>query len=157
MPDLDAAMTELIEMTGVRFGEPVHDCLGEWPYSLVFTDTAPHIELIVSVSGSPWETDVPRFHHLGWWTSCLPDTVDSWSESGGEVQFDGREHRRRFVYVDAPRSGVRLEAVDAVQREGFLRRWTQGKRYRQRSALSCGSRASWPADQSRAGLVSTRR
>lgn len=125
VPDLEAAMRELTELVGVRFGEPVHDQLGSWPYSLVFTDRAPHIELISSVQGSPWTTDVARFHHLGWWTSCLAETINTWEAKGAEMHFDSREYGRKFAYVDAPSSGVRLEAVDAGQREGFFRKWAQ--------------------------------
>jgi hypothetical protein len=121
--DLKAAMAELTELTGATFGEPVHSRLEDWPYSIVFTQEAPHIELISSVPGSPWES--PGFHHLGWWTSCLPDTVEQWTEAGAALHFDGQDHGRRFAYVDAPKSGIRLEAVDAVQREGFLAQWAQ--------------------------------
>lgn len=123
VPDLEAAMRELVDLVGVRFGEPVHGQLGPWPYSLVFTDQPPHIDLISSIEGSPWETGAARFHHLGWWTSCLADTIDSWASTGASMRFDGREHGRRFAYLDAPHSGVRLEAVDAAQRDGFLSRW----------------------------------
>lgn len=124
VPDLDAAMHELTDLLGVRFGEPVRDRLGQWPYSLAFTDRAPHIELVSSVVGSPWETNTPTFHHLGWWTSCLADTIDSWTAAPGTtMHFDGRKHGRRFAYVDAPHSGVRLEAVDSIQQGGFLERW----------------------------------
>lgn len=123
VPDLDAAMRELTELVGVRFGEPVHDQLGPWPYSIVFTDQAPYIELISSIEGSPWETDTARFHHLGWWTSCLGDTIEAWGTQGARMHFDGRELGRRFAYVDAPHSGVRLEIVDAAQRDVFLRKW----------------------------------
>lgn len=123
VPDLDAAMRELTELVGARFGEPVHDLLGPWPYSLVFTDRAPHIELIRSVEGSPWQAESAHFHHLGWWTTCLATTIDSWRAAGTEMHFDGREHGRRFAYVDAPNSGMRLEGVDAAQRDNFVRRW----------------------------------
>lgn len=125
VPDLEKAMTELSEMVGVTFGEPIRSQLGPWSYSLVFTREAPHIELVSSVEGSPWATDAARFHHLGWWTSCLPKTIETWSESGGTMHFDGREHGRRFAYSDAPHSGVRLEAVDSVQRPDFLARWAR--------------------------------
>lgn len=123
VPDLEEAMAELTEMVGVTFGEPIHSQLGPWPYSLVFTREAPHIELVSSVAGSPWDIGEPGFHHLGWWTSCLPETIEAWTESGGTVHFDGREHGRRFAYVDAPRSGARLEAVDSAQRPDFIKRW----------------------------------
>lgn len=124
VPDIEDAITEITAMTGFTFGAPVHDRLGAWPYSIAFSAQAPHIELISSTVGSPWETDVPRFHHLGWWSTNLPETITAWTDAGATVCFDGREHARRFVYADAPRSGVRLEAVDAAQRAGFLARWT---------------------------------
>ncbi len=122
VPDLRAAMAELTELLGVHFNEPVHDQLGEWPYSLVITTAAPHIELISSVKGSPWEAATPTFHHLGWWSSCLDHTVDAWTNTG-TIHFDGRKEGRRFAYIDAPHSGLRLEAVDASQRADFLHRW----------------------------------
>lgn len=127
VPDLEAAMAELEEMLGVTFGDPVRSTLGEWPYSLVFTREFPHIELIRSMAGSPWAVDAPTFHHLGLWTSCLPDTLAAWTQQGGSMVFDGREHGRRFAYVDAPRSGARVEAVDIAQRPDFLAQWVTGR------------------------------
>lgn len=127
VPDLDEAMAELTAIAGVTFGEPISSQLGPWPYSLVFTHQSPHIELISSVEGSPWEASAPAFHHLGWWTPCLPETIESWTEAGGNLHFDGREHGRRFAYVDAPKSGARLEAVDSTQQADFLERWAGGR------------------------------
>lgn len=123
VPSLEDAMHELTAMIGVSWGEPVRDRLGAWPYALVFSAEAPHLELVASTPDSPWGCAAPTFHHLGFWTHCLDDTVDSWLGDGGAMFHDGRQHGRRFAYVDAPRSGVRLEAVDDAQREGFLRRW----------------------------------
>lgn len=128
VPDLEAAMDELTTMVGVRWGTPARGRMGPWPYSIVFTDRRPHFELIASVAGSPWEAPVPRFHHLGWWTSCVSDTADAWTGSGGSMSFDGREHGRRFVYVDAPQSGVRLEAVADSQRPSFVEQWARQRR-----------------------------
>ena len=125
VPDLPAAAEELSELLGVRFGEPLHSEIGEWPYSIAFSETEPHIELISSVAGSPWEAQSPHFHHLGFWSSCLDRTLADWAEAGTEPVFDGREYGRRFAYVDAPRSGVRLEAVDLSQQADFLSRWTR--------------------------------
>lgn len=129
--DLEKAMAELTEMVGVTFGEPIRSKLGPWPYSLVFTREAPHIELVSSVEGSPWEASAPAFHHLGWWTACLPETIEAWVADGGMVHFDGRDHGRRFAYIDAPWSGARLEAVDSSQRPDFLRRWGTGQHHRE--------------------------
>lgn len=123
VPDLAKAMTELSDMLGVTFGTPVQSQLDGWPFTLVFTDQAPHIELICGGPRSPWETSRPVFHHLGWWTPDLAKTIADWAEAGGIPFFDGREHGRRFAYMDALNSGVRLEAVDLVQRDGFLDRW----------------------------------
>lgn len=128
VPDLAKAMTELSEMLGVTFGQPFESQLGDWPYTLVFTDQAPHIELICGGPGSPWETSRPVFHHLGWWTPDLAETIESWTEAGGAPYFDGRERGRRFAYIDAPNSGARLEAVDLGQRKGFLDRWKSKSR-----------------------------
>lgn len=125
VPDLRAAMDELTALVGVAFGRPLSSRLGPWPYSLAFTEQPPHIELISSVEGSPWETTTPTFHHLGWWSRCLPETIEHWTDNGGGMRFDGREYGRRFAYVDAPRSGARLEAVDSVQRSDFLHRWVR--------------------------------
>lgn len=126
VPDLRAAMDELTAMAGVSWGEPVHSELGDWPYSLVFSREFPHLELISSVEGSPWHVERPGFHHLGWWTDCLDELPRSWEAAGALPCFDGRDHGRRFLYADAPASGARLEAVDAKQREDFLRRWAAG-------------------------------
>ncbi len=128
VPDLDAAMQELTDLLGARFGKPVHSKLGSWPYSIVFTDTAPHIELISSVAGSPWYATTPQFHHLGWWSHCLDNTTNSWIDKGAISYFDGRDHGRHFTYVDAPHSGVRLEAVDMVQKAAFLQQWVEHPR-----------------------------
>ncbi|MQY31910.1 VOC family protein [Nocardia aurantia] len=127
VPDLRAAMDELTTITGARWGTPVHDRLGDWPYSLVFTDRPPHIELISSVEGSPWHAPTPQFHHLGWWTSCLPDAdiTDSPLRDTATMYFDGRPFGRHFVYLDAPHSGARIEQVDRIQQRSFIDRWTR--------------------------------
>lgn len=126
VPDLRAAMNELTELAGVSWGEPTRSQLGEWPYELVFSTHAPYFELISSAPGSPWHSEKPGFHHLGWWTNCLDRTLDEWSERGAQPFFDGRTHGRHFGYVDAPASGVRLEAVDARQQIDFVQRWGEG-------------------------------
>lgn len=125
VPDLAAAMDELRDLLGVTFAEPTHSVLGEWEYSIAITAQAPHIELVRGGVGSPWETETPKFHHLGWWAACLDDKISGWEEAGAAMSFDGRDHGRRFAYLDAPHSGVRLEAVDLAQREEFLRRWAR--------------------------------
>lgn len=125
VPDLEAAMDELRGLLGVTFADPTHSVLGDWEYSIAITAQAPHIELVCGGKGSPWETETPRFHHLGWWAACLDDTISEWQEAGASMAFDGRDHGRRFAYLDTPHSGVTLEAVDLVQREDFLRRWAR--------------------------------
>ena len=124
VPDLEAAMTELTDLVGVTWGEPIRSQFGDWPYSLAFSTVAPHFELISSVVGSPWHSEQPGFHHLGWWSHCLDETLAGWVDRGAEPLFDGRHHGRRFGYVDAPASGVRLEAVDIGQRKAFVQRWS---------------------------------
>ena len=126
VPDLEAAMNELSAALGVRWGEPIRGLLENWDYSLVFSREAPHIELISSVPGSPWDTDSPCFHHMGFWTNCLDSTLDSWRDAGGEMFYDSRPAGRRFGYVDLPATGMRIEAVDDVQRTSFLSTWASG-------------------------------
>lgn len=126
VPDLEAAMGELSAALGVSWGEPIQGRLETWDYSLVFSREAPHFELISSVPGSPWDTDSPRFHHMGFWAHCLDSTLDKWRDAGGEMFYDSRPAGRRFGYVDLPASGVRIEAVDAAQRESFLSTWASG-------------------------------
>lgn len=121
--DLNAAMHELTSLVGVTWATPTHDRLGDWPYSLVFSTEFPHIELVSSVAGSPWHAEQPRFHHLGWWSHCLSLTDRRWQEAGATPSFDGREHGRQFVYVDAPASGARLEGVNISQQPSFIDRW----------------------------------
>lgn len=126
VPDLEAAMGELSAALGVRWGEPIRGRLETWDYSLVFSREAPHIELISSVPGSPWETDSPHFHHMGFWAHCLDATLDKWHDAGGEMFYDSRPAGRSFGYVDLPASGVRVEAVDEAQRASFLSTWAGG-------------------------------
>ena len=76
--------------------------------------------------GSPWDTDSPCFHHMGFWTNCLDSTLDSWRDAGGEIFYDSRPAGRRFGYVDLPATGMRIEAVDDVQRTSFLSTWASG-------------------------------
>lgn len=125
VPDLDAAMRELTAALGVSWGEPVESRLETWDYRLVFSREQPHIELISSVAGSPWEAIAPRFHHMGFWASCLDSALRTWEDAGGTMFYDSRTQGRRFGYVDLPASGVRVEAVDEIQREGFLARWAR--------------------------------
>lgn len=126
VPNLDAAMCELSAALGVSWGTPVESRLETWDYSLVFSREEPHIELISSVPGSPWEADSPRFHHMGFWASCLESTLDTWHAAGGTIFYDSRPQGRRFGYVDLPASGMRVEAVDEAQRENFLATWARG-------------------------------
>lgn len=138
VPDIAAAMAELTELVGAQFGAVRDESLGGWEYTIVFTTTAPHIELVSGSPGSPWETTTPRFHHLGWWSDCLDETVEAWTGPADSahdasvattgpiatMMFDGRAFGRRFAYVDGPRSGVRFEAVDRSGFAGFLERIT---------------------------------
>lgn len=123
VPDLEAAMDELHQMTGATFGSPRESTLGPWSYRIAFTDRFPVIELIQGSPGSPWHTDAPRFDHLGWWSPDLDTTASCWSQAGAAMAFDGREHGRRFLYMHAPSSGVTLEAVDATQKADFISAW----------------------------------
>lgn len=123
VPDLEAAMDEPRGLRGVTFADPTHSVLGESECSIAITAQAPHIGLGHGGKSSPWETKAPRFHHLGGWSACLDDTIRGWEEAGAPLACDGRDHGRRFAYLDAPASGVTLEAVDLVQRADPLRRW----------------------------------
>lgn len=127
VPDLEAAMEDLTAAAGMSWNKPRADTLNGWPYRIVFSCSVPHIELIESTSGSPWDsTDGAHFHHVGWWARSLPDSARHMTESGFPQDFDGCPYGRNFAYHRMSSIGARIEIVDAAAQSDFLRVWNPG-------------------------------
>jgi glyoxalase/bleomycin resistance protein/dioxygenase superfamily protein len=124
VPDLHRAMHDFTYAAEIKWGPIRSDALGEWNYRIVFSRTAPHIELIEGPPGSPWDTTTgPRFDHLGWWTQSLHDTSRRLAEGGLPSDFDGCPYGRPFAYHRVNSIGTRFEIVDASAQASFLRTW----------------------------------
>lgn len=122
--DLEAAMRDFIVAAGTQWSPVCSDTLGEWDYRIVFSRTAPHIELIEGPPGSPWDASRgARFDHLGWWTHSLATTSGRLAAGGLPTDFDGCPFGRRFAYHRVDSIGARFEIVDTSVQAGFLEAW----------------------------------
>lgn len=82
------------------------------------------MELIQGPAGSPWDaTNGARFDHLGWWAESLDETTARLADRGLPIDFDGRDHGRRFAYHRVDSIGGRFEIVDAANQPAFLSTW----------------------------------
>ena len=122
VPDLERAMADFTATAGTQWNEIRDATLDQWAYRIVFSKTAPYIELIEGPPGSPWDaSDGPRFDHLGWWTASLETTTQRLTDNGLPVDFDARP--RRFAYHRVDSIGARFEIVDADYQPTFLESW----------------------------------
>jgi len=126
VPELEAAMGDL-DAAGIEWSPPRADTLGGWSYRIVFSRTAPHIELIQGPSGSPWDAaGGAHFHHLGWWTHPLSGSARQLAEAGLPPDFDGCLYGRSFAYHRMDSIGARIEIVDMAAQPAFLQAWNPG-------------------------------
>ena len=124
VPQLEAAMTELNEVLGLTFREPLNREIGPWRLRVTFSRQGPpFFELTEGQPGSPWDpTGAPRIDHLGWWSSDLTEDATSLAEAGAQIEVDGRAHGKLFTYHRAPITGLRLELIGIPPRE-FYETW----------------------------------
>jgi len=127
VPDLEAAMGDLAAAVGIEWSPPQTDTLGDWSYRIVFSRTAPHIELIEGPVGSPWDAaGGAHFDHLGWWTHSLTGSAQQLAEAGLPQDFDGCPYGRSFAYHAVDSIGARIEIVDSAVQPAFLQAWNPG-------------------------------
>ncbi|RKT82549.1 Glyoxalase/Bleomycin resistance protein/Dioxygenase superfamily protein [Saccharopolyspora antimicrobica] len=125
VPDLERAMRDFENATGVEWHEPQAGELGDWRYRIVFTKGgAPFVELIEGPPGSPWDaTAGARFDHLGYWTTDLRAGAQRLEEHGIPEDFSGCPHGRAFAYHRMDSIGARIELVEASRQPAFLETW----------------------------------
>jgi len=127
VPDLRAAMSDLTSVAGIEWNPPRTDTLGDWPYTIVFSQAVPYIELIHGPPGSPWDTSSgAQFHHLGWWTHSLTSSARQLTDAGMLQDFDGCPYGRSFAYHRIDSIGARIEIVDIAAQPAFLNTWNPG-------------------------------
>jgi catechol 2,3-dioxygenase-like lactoylglutathione lyase family enzyme len=123
VPDLDAAVERFAAMAGYRFTTPIAGPVairtdaGQQTVDLrfVYSLTAPHIELIEEVPGTPW-TAAPAnaVHHLGYFTDDFATTASTLQAEGFTLELcpasdDGKPSI--FAYYVSPEA-IRVEIVD---------------------------------------------
>ncbi|KUM74792.1 VOC family protein [Streptomyces curacoi] len=128
VPDLEAAMRDLSTAAAVEWREPMAASIGEWDYRIVFTAGGePFIELIEAPPGGPWgDTDEPRFHHLGWWTSDIDAGTDRLAKAGFPQAFSGCPYGRPFAYHHIDSIGGHVELVGHGRQPSFIDAWNPG-------------------------------
>jgi hypothetical protein len=107
--DIEAAMDELSCLLGASWSGPHQYDSGQWKYRLAMSlEGPPHLELVESVPGSPWDaTDGPRVHHVQWWTPDIDADTRRFAREGIDPQWDLGSLR----YFFAPQSGLRIELL----------------------------------------------
>jgi catechol 2,3-dioxygenase-like lactoylglutathione lyase family enzyme len=124
VPDVDRAMREAGEASGIGWRPPRVHHLAGWAYRLVFSSGGPpYVELIAGPPGSPWHTATPTLHHVGFWVDDLDRWVDRVAADGCRPDFDGRPLGRPFTYHRLPGTDLRLELLDAGAQPGFRETW----------------------------------
>jgi catechol 2,3-dioxygenase-like lactoylglutathione lyase family enzyme len=115
--EIEPAIAELERLLGLEFVEPHESTYGATIRVAYSRPGPPFIELIEGSPGSPWETaGAPRIDHTGYFTEDLDRDTSRLVGEGMVVEMDGREYGTPFVYLRAPRSGLRIELVDASLR-----------------------------------------
>lgn len=125
VPDLEAAMAEMTRFLGLRWTAPQERPDGDRKLRVVFSTTAPRIELIQGNHGGTWSVNEgPKLDHLAFWisdfeaTSAAADEMEMTREAGGTASWGGR-----WAYVRTNDTGARVELCDERGREFFQRQW----------------------------------
>ena len=120
--DLEAAMAELGGAVRVEWTGPHDRQLGKW-HLRVALSTDGRLELIEPEAGSPWESPGgPRLDHLAYFVDDLPGQQRRFIEAGLPMAIDGREFGGTWSYHASSHGGMRIELVDAAQRETYFAR-----------------------------------
>lgn len=116
VPDLEAAMAELTATLGLRWQVPLSRAVGGLRWRVTFSLEGPtYVEMIEGGPGTPWEVgSAPLLHHVGRFTTDLGAELAKVVAAGGEVETDGRRFSGQWAYVRMPRSGARLELIEAA-------------------------------------------
>jgi len=134
--DIEAAMQELTQAQGVKWGEVAQRKYQQWEFKRVFSlDGPPYIELIEGPPGSPWDSSKgSRIDHLQWWTKDMEADSTRMQAAGVTLDVDGVKESPLvapdgtkkpgiFRYFKAPSSGMRLELIDESVRFNYRERW----------------------------------
>jgi catechol 2,3-dioxygenase-like lactoylglutathione lyase family enzyme len=132
VPDMEAALKHFSDLLGIVWGpvievdaHDVRDADGNdlsLPTTLCYSTSAPHLELITEVPGTPWVcNEYSNLHHIGFWTDALEADSEHLVTAHCPLELCGREPGRvpaMFTYNRDP-LGVRVELVDAALRPGM--------------------------------------
>jgi len=123
--DLDKAMTELSLGLGVEWMEPQIRQNGPVRLRVVFSRTAPYIELIQGQPGSSWDTSKgPHVQHLAYWTDDFESDKQRLAEAGSALEREGvAPFGGAWSYHLCANGGFRIELCDTKGRQAWLDCW----------------------------------
>ena len=129
VPDLDRAKAELSELFGyewagemafptpVTFADGSEDTLD---LRLVYSRTAPRLELVQSIGRAPWIPSDSGAHHLGYWSDDLDADGAALEAKGYAREVSGAGGV--FAYHRSP-AGARIELVHRSVKEAMEQSW----------------------------------
>jgi hypothetical protein len=120
--NLEAAMTALGEAVGVDWTGPVERHVGPWHLRIALS-TDGRFELVEGEPGSPWDSSAgSRIDHLAYFVDDQPSHRQRLIDAGFPLAIDGSEFGGQWSYHTTAQAGMRIELVDATQREGYFAR-----------------------------------
>lgn len=116
---LEAAMAELTEAIGTRWGTLVEIPQDASVVRVAFGDPGPHLELIQRDGGPP-----PGLDHLGWWSDDLSRDTARIQSAGATLVLDGSEFGQPIrLFGPMPAAGISIELCGTSQQDGFRTAW----------------------------------
>jgi hypothetical protein len=120
--DLEAAMTALGKAVGVDWTGPLERQIGPWRLRIALSRDG-RLELVEGEAGSPWDSSAgSRIDHLAYFVEDLPTHQRRLTDAGFPLAIDGNEFGGQWSYHETAEAGMRIELVDASQREGYFER-----------------------------------
>jgi hypothetical protein len=138
--DLDAAMAELGETAGLRWGKVQRYALEYGtpagprvfdPSFVISLDGPPHVELLGQLAGSMWAE--LGLHHLGLWSDDVPAESAALAARGcawESALMDAEGRPAGGCYHRLAAAGVRVELVSRANSAPALTRYLAGGDYR---------------------------
>jgi catechol 2,3-dioxygenase-like lactoylglutathione lyase family enzyme len=137
--DIEAAMTEIGEQTGVTWASVQDRPMSVWvpgegnlvlQLAVTYSIEGPvHLELLQGPAGSVWDGhDVPGAHHFGYWSDDVKADTEALLAAGYTLEMAANspeEDYGRYTYVRSP-SGYLVEPVSLSVKPRFERWWAGG-------------------------------
>jgi hypothetical protein len=129
--DLDAEMTRMAAAAGHEWTIPLETDLPLWttsgemrlPIKFVYSLTAPYVELVQALPGTPWVSAPGNAaHHIGYWVDDIPQTAKRLEQHGFELECYGLADGvgpSMFAFL-INQTGIRIEIVQRAVMSDFL-------------------------------------